>query len=67
MVHFRSGLRRLALEQVLDLHGAGAQLLDVREPSDFAQGHLAGSVDIGLGGQYADVGRHGSRSPIGLS
>jgi rhodanese-related sulfurtransferase len=31
----------------------GAQLLDTRDPSEFAAAHLAGSVNIGLGGQYA--------------
>lgn len=47
-------LNPLSLEQVLDLSNeAGAQLLDVREPADFAQGHMAGSINIGLGGQYA--------------
>jgi rhodanese-related sulfurtransferase len=32
---------------------AGAQILDVREASEYAKGHLAGSINIGLGGQYA--------------
>ncbi len=32
---------------------AGAQLLDVRDPAEYAKGHLAGSINIGLGGQYA--------------
>jgi rhodanese-related sulfurtransferase len=32
---------------------AGAQVLDVRDPAEYAKGHLAGSVNIGLGGQYA--------------
>src|SRR5579864_2874523 len=31
----------------------GAQILDVREPVEYAKGHLAGSINIGLGGQYA--------------
>jgi rhodanese-related sulfurtransferase len=31
----------------------GAQLLDVRDPAEYAKGHLAGSLNIGLGGQYA--------------
>ena len=31
----------------------GAQILDVRRGAKFAKGHLAGSVNIGLGGQYA--------------
>jgi rhodanese-related sulfurtransferase len=28
-------------------------VLDVREPAEFAAAHLAGSINIGLGGQYA--------------
>jgi rhodanese-related sulfurtransferase len=43
----------LSLEQVLDLQKSGAVVLDVRDPADFARGHLAGSINIGLGGQYA--------------
>jgi rhodanese-related sulfurtransferase len=29
------------------------QVLDVRDPADFEGAHLAGSINIGLGGQYA--------------
>jgi rhodanese-related sulfurtransferase len=32
---------------------SGAQLLDVRDPVEFAARHVAGSINIGLGGQYA--------------
>ena len=32
---------------------AGGQILDVRDPAEYAKGHLAGSINIGLGGQYA--------------
>jgi hydroxyacylglutathione hydrolase len=46
-------LQPLELDQVLRMAEAGAQLLDVREPSEFATDHLAGSINIGLGGQYA--------------
>ncbi|MDP9050071.1 MAG: MBL fold metallo-hydrolase [Acidobacteriota bacterium] len=46
-------LKPVALEEVLRLGDAGAQLLDVREAGEFAKGHLAGSINIGLGGQYA--------------
>ena len=31
----------------------GAQILDTRDPAEFAAAHLAGSINIGLGGQYA--------------
>jgi hydroxyacylglutathione hydrolase len=46
-------LNPLSLRRVLDMMEGGAQALDVRDPGDFAQGHLAGSINIGLGGQYA--------------
>jgi rhodanese-related sulfurtransferase len=46
-------LRPLALPEVLRLQNAGAQLLDVRDPADFAGAHLAGSLNVGLGGQFA--------------
>jgi hydroxyacylglutathione hydrolase len=43
----------VALDEVVRLGEAGAQVLDVREAGEFAKGHLAGSINIGLGGQYA--------------
>jgi hydroxyacylglutathione hydrolase len=46
-------LQPVALDEVIRLGDAGAQMLDVREPADYGIGHLAGSVNIGLGGQYA--------------
>jgi rhodanese-related sulfurtransferase len=47
------GLKPLSLEQVLAHQRQGAQILDTREPGEFAAAHLAGSQNIGLGGQYA--------------
>lgn len=46
-------LQPLTLDEVLDLQNNGAQILDVRDAADFALGHLTGSLNIGLGGQYA--------------
>ena len=46
-------LKPLTIDQVLKLKDEGAQLLDVRNPPEFAGAHLEGSVNIGLGGQYA--------------
>jgi hydroxyacylglutathione hydrolase len=43
----------VSLDEVLRLGDAGAQLLDVRDAAEFAKGHLAGCINIGLGGQYA--------------
>jgi hydroxyacylglutathione hydrolase len=41
------------LAEVLRMGDAGSQLLDVRDPAEYAKGHLAGSINIGLGGQFA--------------
>ncbi|PYR59331.1 MAG: MBL fold metallo-hydrolase [Acidobacteria bacterium] len=46
-------LNPMTLDQVLALKEVGAQMLDTRDPTEFAAAHLAGSVNIGLGGQYA--------------
>lgn len=46
-------LNKLSLAQVLEMRQTGAQILDVRDPGDFAMAHLAGSINIGLSGQYA--------------
>ena len=43
----------MTLDQVLAMRDVGAQLLDTRDPGDFAAAHLAGSLNVGLGGQYA--------------
>jgi hydroxyacylglutathione hydrolase len=46
-------LSRMTLDQVLALQEVGGQVLDTRDPADFAAAHLAGSLNVGLGGQYA--------------
>jgi hydroxyacylglutathione hydrolase len=43
----------LPLDRVLELQAGGAQVLDTREPEEFASAHLSGSINIGLSGQYA--------------
>jgi rhodanese-related sulfurtransferase/glyoxylase-like metal-dependent hydrolase (beta-lactamase superfamily II) len=43
----------VTLEHLLALQAVGAQVLDTRDPGDFAAAHLAGSINIGLGGQFA--------------
>jgi rhodanese-related sulfurtransferase len=47
------GLHPMRLEEVLECQRRGGQLLDTREPVEFAAAHLAGSINIGLIGQYA--------------
>jgi len=46
-------LHPIDLDEVLRMGDQGAQILDVREAAEYAKGHLAGSLNIGLGGQYA--------------
>ena len=58
----RSGARDLAElvppkplgpSAVAELRDAGHLLLDIRAASDFGTAHIAGSINIGLGGQFA--------------
>jgi DMSO/TMAO reductase YedYZ molybdopterin-dependent catalytic subunit/rhodanese-related sulfurtransferase/glyoxylase-like metal-dependent hydrolase (beta-lactamase superfamily II) len=44
----------LDLSEVLAARDAGAVLLDVREPVDFAAGHLRGALNAGLQGRFAE-------------
>ena len=46
-------LQPLGLDAVLRLRQNGAQLLDVREPADYAGAHVCDSVNIPLDGKYA--------------
>jgi hydroxyacylglutathione hydrolase len=46
-------LHTIELDGVLRMGDGGAQILDVRDAAEYAKGHLAGSINIGLGGQYA--------------
>ena len=43
----------LTLDQVVLAAREGAQVLDTREAGEFAASHLAGSVNVGLGGPFA--------------
>jgi glyoxylase-like metal-dependent hydrolase (beta-lactamase superfamily II)/rhodanese-related sulfurtransferase len=46
-------LKPLTLDALLALQAEGAQILDTRDPEEFGAAHLKGSINIGLGGQYA--------------
>lgn len=46
-------LHPIDLADVLRIGEMGAQILDVRDSAEYARGHLAGSINIGLSGQYA--------------
>lgn len=44
----------IGIDDVLARAAGGALLLDVREPADFAAGHVRGAVNIGLQGRFAE-------------
>jgi glyoxylase-like metal-dependent hydrolase (beta-lactamase superfamily II)/rhodanese-related sulfurtransferase len=46
-------LKPLSLSDFLRRRDEGAQVLDVRDATEFCGAHLKGSVNIGLGGQFA--------------
>ncbi|HEY6448835.1 MAG TPA: MBL fold metallo-hydrolase [Acidobacteriaceae bacterium] len=46
-------LHPMTLDELLRVEGGGAQVLDVRPPDLYARGHLRGSINIGLDGQFA--------------
>lgn len=45
---------KLTLSEVLAHQTAGAVVIDARTDTEFAQGHLARSINIGLGGRFAE-------------
>jgi hydroxyacylglutathione hydrolase len=49
----RRELQPLSLQEALELATDSAQLLDTRDPVDFAGAHLQASINIGLGGSFA--------------
>jgi hydroxyacylglutathione hydrolase len=49
-------LHPVDLAEVLRMGDEGAQVIDVRDPAEYAKGHLADSINLGLGGQYATWG-----------
>ena len=53
----------LDLDEVDDAVARGALLVDGRDPEAFARGHLAGSINVGLDGRYAEFA--GSIVPSG--
>jgi hydroxyacylglutathione hydrolase len=44
----------LSVDEVRDAQAGGAIVIDSRSPTDFAAGHLAGSVNVGLDGRFAE-------------
>jgi hydroxyacylglutathione hydrolase len=52
----------LSLDEVDAAIAGGAVLVDVRDPEDFARGHLVGAINVGLNGRYAEFA--GSVVPV---
>jgi len=46
-------LNPMSLDLVLALQRTGGQIVDTRDAGEFAAAHLSGTINIGLGGQYA--------------
>ena len=53
LLHEHDGPTALTIDAALDRARRGAVLLDTREATAFATGHLIGSVNVGLEGRYA--------------
>ena len=49
----RESLKPLSVEDALRRSNRGEQWVDARDPEDFESAHFVGSINIGLGGQYA--------------
>ncbi len=46
--------RALTLDELDRLVADGTMILDGRDPDEFSRGHLAGSINVGLNGRYAE-------------
>lgn len=46
-------LKPMTLAQALAMRDTGAQIVDVRDVAEFEAAHMAGAVNIGLGGSFA--------------
>ena len=57
--------KALSPHEVQQLHAEGNSILDVRPAAAFGAGHVAGAINIGLGGQFASWA--GSLIPIGTA
>jgi len=54
----KAGIREISQEELLALQARGVPLIDVREPGEFAQGHIAGAVNIPRGVLEFEVDGH---------
>jgi glyoxylase-like metal-dependent hydrolase (beta-lactamase superfamily II)/rhodanese-related sulfurtransferase len=49
----QSAQRPLTLTDVLQAQTAGAQIIDTRDPNEFAKNHLRGAINVGIDGMFA--------------
>lgn len=63
LLHEGEQIATLTLDQLDVAVASGAQVIDVRALEDVVGGHLAGSLDISLGGRFAE--QVGSLVPVG--
>lgn len=54
----KANIREINHEQLLALQGGGAPVVDVREPAEFAAGHIPGAVNIPRGVLEFEVDGH---------
>ncbi|MFO1496757.1 MAG: rhodanese-like domain-containing protein [Lysobacterales bacterium] len=54
----RAAVREIDAEQLLALQAGGAPVVDVREPAEYASGHLAGAVNIPRGVLEFEIDGH---------
>ena len=54
----KSLIREIGPAELLELREFGCPIIDVREPEEFADGHIPGAVNIPLGRLEIDVNSH---------
>jgi rhodanese-related sulfurtransferase len=54
----RIAIREVTTHEVLHIQRIGSPVVDVREPEEFADGHIPGAVNIPLGRLEIDVNSH---------
>jgi rhodanese-related sulfurtransferase len=54
----RGQIREIGIEELLSLQAAGVPVIDVREPEEYAAGHLPGAVSIPRGVLEFEVDGH---------
>ena len=53
-LHEEEPVTALSIDDVIAARSAGAVVVDTRDAADFAAAHLRGSINVGLGGRFAE-------------